>query len=78
MQSGQLYWKVQAGEAVTAPPVFAQGLVCVQAAGLLALDLATGKVMWRAGLGGALQAVPVITGGPIYIASLDGEVYALE
>jgi outer membrane protein assembly factor BamB len=77
-QSGQLRWKVQAGEVVTSPPVFAQGVVCIQSAGLIAFDIATGKMAWRAGLGGAVQSAPVLTGDAIYISSLDGEIYALE
>jgi outer membrane protein assembly factor BamB len=63
---------------VTAPPVFSEGVVCIQCGGLMALDIASGKVVWRAGLGGSVQSVPVITGDAMYVASLDGEVYALE
>jgi outer membrane protein assembly factor BamB len=77
-QSGQLLWKAQAGEVVTAPAVFAKGLVCVQAAGLIAFDVASGQIAWRAGLGGSVQSAPVLTGEAIYITGLDGEVYALE
>ena len=49
-----------------------------QSGGTLALDIATGNVVWRAGLGGAVQSVPVLAGDVIYVASLNGEVYALE
>jgi outer membrane protein assembly factor BamB len=77
-RSGQLLWKAQAGEVATAPPVFAEGIVCVQAAGLIAFDLASGRMAWRAGLGGSVQSAPVLTGEAIYITGLDGEVYALE
>jgi outer membrane protein assembly factor BamB len=52
--------------------------VCIQAAGLIAFDMGTGKLAWRAGLGGAVQSTPVLTGDAIYISSLDGEIYALE
>jgi outer membrane protein assembly factor BamB len=78
LRTGQLRWKTQAGEVVTAPPVFGQGVVCIQAAGLIALDIATGKMAWRAGLGGSVQSAPVLTGDVIYMTGLDGEVYALE
>ncbi len=63
---------------VTAPPVVGDGVVCIQAGGLVALDLVSGRVVWRAGLGGAVQSAPVLTGDVIYLVSLDGEVYALE
>jgi outer membrane protein assembly factor BamB len=69
---------VQAGEAVTAPPVFAGGTVCIQAGGTGALDSASGKLLWRAGLGGAVQSTPVLTETGIYLAGMDGELYALE
>jgi outer membrane protein assembly factor BamB len=52
--------------------------VCIQAAGLIAFDVATGKMIWRAGLGGSVQSAPVLTGSNIYLTGLDGEVYALE
>jgi outer membrane protein assembly factor BamB len=63
---------------VTAPPVIASGLVCIQAGGTQAFDIATGNLVWRAGLGGAVQSAPVLTGDAIYVATNDGEVYALE
>jgi outer membrane protein assembly factor BamB len=42
------------------------------------LDIASGKVVWRAALAGAIQSVPVLAGETIYLASLSGEVYALR
>ena len=63
---------------VTAPPVIGDGVICIQAGGLVALEIASGRVTWRAGLGGAVQSAPVLTGDAIYLTSLDGEVYALE
>src|SRR6185437_11198304 len=58
IRSGQLRWKVQISDVVTAPPVIGSGVVCIQAGGTQAFDIATGKVVWRAGLGGAVQAAP--------------------
>jgi outer membrane protein assembly factor BamB len=75
---GQLRWKARASDVITSPPVFGERVVCVQSGGTLALDIATGNVVWRAGLGGAVQSVPVLAGDVIYVASLNGEVYALE
>jgi hypothetical protein len=40
--------------------------------------MASGKMLWRAGLGGSVQSVPVLTSDAMYVASLDGEVYALQ
>ena len=78
IQSGRLRWRVKVSDAVTAPPVVGNGLVCIQAGGTQALDIASGNLVWRAGLGGAVQSAPVLTGDAIYVASNDGEVYALE
>jgi len=78
IQSGQLRWKVQISDAVTAPPVIGSGVVCIQAGGMQAFDVASGRLVWKAGLGGAVQSVPVLTGNAIYVATNDGEVYALE
>jgi outer membrane protein assembly factor BamB len=66
------------GEVVTASPVIANGVLCIQAGGLFALDPANGKIMWRAALGTSIQSVPVLTSDGIYIASLSGEIYALR
>jgi hypothetical protein len=73
-----LKWKVQAGEILTGPPVIASNLICIQGPGTVAFELASGKLAWRAGLGGAVQSVPVITEQAMYVASLNGDIYALE
>ena len=78
LPTGRLRWKTEVGEVVTAPPVIADGAICIQAGGLFALDPASGKVLWRAGLGGAIQSVPVLAGDTMYVASLNGEIYALR
>jgi outer membrane protein assembly factor BamB len=77
-QTGRLRWKTAVGEVVTAPPVFGDGVVCIQAGGTFSLDRATGNVVWRAALAGAIQSVPVLAGDTIYLASLSGEIYALR
>ena len=76
--TGRLRWKVQASDVITAPPVIASGLVCIQAGGTQAFDITSGSVAWRAGLGGSVQSAPVLTGDAMYVATNDGEVYALE
>jgi outer membrane protein assembly factor BamB len=54
------------------------GVVCIQAGGTFALDASNGKILWRAGLAGAIQSVPVLAGETMYLASLSGEIYALR
>jgi outer membrane protein assembly factor BamB len=78
IQNGRLRWKVQVSDVVTAPPVIGSGIVCVQAGGIHAVDIATGGIVWRAGMGGAVQGAPVLSEDVIYVATSDGEVYALE
>ncbi|MBA0084465.1 MAG: PQQ-binding-like beta-propeller repeat protein, partial [Acidobacteria bacterium Pan2503] len=78
VQTGELKWKTRAGEVVTAPPVFSEGVVYVQSWGTMALDAATGKLLWRADLGGSVQGAPVIAEGVVYVAGNGGEIYALE
>jgi len=53
-------------------------VVCIQAGGTFALDMTSGKVLWTAGLAGAIQSVPVLAGDAIYLAGLSGEIYALR
>jgi outer membrane protein assembly factor BamB len=76
--TGTLVWKAHVGGVVTAPPVIAGDVVCIQSWGTLAFDISTGKEAWRAGVGGAVQSAPVLTRDAIYLASLGGDVYALE
>ncbi|MCL5669773.1 MAG: PQQ-like beta-propeller repeat protein, partial [Acidobacteria bacterium] len=78
LRTGSLRWKANLRTSVTASPVVAEGVVCIQAGGLVALDIATGKVAWRAALGGSLQSVPVLAGRYIYLSGIQGTVYALE
>jgi outer membrane protein assembly factor BamB len=78
VQTGQLRWKTEVGEVVTASPVITDGGICIQAGGLFALDPVNGKIVWRAALGSAIQSVPVVADDGIYIASLSGEIYALR
>jgi outer membrane protein assembly factor BamB len=78
LTTGQPKWKVRVGEVTTASPLSGDGVVYIQSGGTRALDLATGKILWRAGLGGSVQSVPVVSGKSVYLASNDGEFYALE
>ena len=61
-----------------APPVICEGIVCIQAGGLIALDISTGKVVWVAGFGYSLQSAPILTGNSIFLTGSRGIVYALD
>jgi outer membrane protein assembly factor BamB len=76
--TGELRWKVRAGQVITSPPVIGESVVYIQSGGVVALDNASGKIVWEAWVGSSVQSAPVISGKSIYIASNDGEVYALE
>jgi outer membrane protein assembly factor BamB len=58
--------------------VISENIVCIQAGSTFAFDCASGKLLWKAGLGGTLQSVPVLAGDTIYVTSLNGEIYALR
>jgi outer membrane protein assembly factor BamB len=76
--TAKLLWKVRAGEVITGPVVFGDSLIYLQSWGLQAHDAASGKMVWRAGLGGGVQNAPVIAGRTMYLTSGGGDVYALE
>lgn len=66
--------------ALTAAPVAAGSMVCVQSfyGATQAFDAATGKELWRANLGGSLSSTPVVTADAIYLATYPGVVYGLR
>jgi outer membrane protein assembly factor BamB len=43
-----------------------------------ALDLATGKILWRLTTGGPVRFAPAVAAGRVYVASDDGHVYCLD
>jgi outer membrane protein assembly factor BamB len=45
---------------------------------LTALDARDGTLRWQFTAGGAIHATPVISDGRVYVATLDGVVYALQ
>ena len=46
--------------------------------GLVALDAATGKVLWRTTTGGSNRAQPVVNGNKLYLVSFDNYVYSTD
>ncbi len=45
---------------------------------LVALDRATGRVLWRAPTGGKMDSSPLVIGPTVYIGSDDGRLYAFD
>jgi outer membrane protein assembly factor BamB len=66
--------------AITAPPVAAGGMLCVQMfyGATQAYELEKGAELWRASLGGSLNSTPIISEGRLYLATYPGVVYALR
>jgi outer membrane protein assembly factor BamB len=42
------------------------------------MNLSDGKVLWKANLGNSVQSAPVVTEDVVYLAGMEGEIYALE
>jgi len=78
IRTGKVVWKTQTGEAITAPPVVSGSVIWLQAGITFAFNLPDGKVIWRAHMGNSLHSAPVVTNEAVYLASMEGEVYALE
>ena len=66
--------------AITAPPLAADGFVCIQTfyGATQAFESGTGKELWRAGLGGSVSSTPIVANEAIYLATYPGVVYALR
>jgi eukaryotic-like serine/threonine-protein kinase len=45
---------------------------------LTALDARDGTLRWQFTAGGAIHATPAVCDGHVYVATLDGVVYALQ
>ena len=78
IRTGKVIWKTRTGEAITAPPVVSGSVIWLQAGITFAVNLPDGKVLWRAGMGNSLHSAPVVTNHAVYLAGMEGEVYALE
>jgi len=85
-RSVQRLWQFDLGIAsrpaaeVVTTPVTADGITYVAGCDgvVRALDLATGKLRWKAYTGGAVRVAPTIWQGSVYVGSGDGWVYALD
>jgi outer membrane protein assembly factor BamB len=58
--------------------VVSGSVIWIQSGIIYAVNIADGKILWRAGLGGTVQGAPVVAEGVIYLASMEGDIYALE
>jgi outer membrane protein assembly factor BamB len=45
---------------------------------LTALDARAGTLRWQFTASGAIHATPVVSDGHVYVATLDGVIYALQ
>src|SRR5687768_5773791 len=73
-------WTFEAGEAVESSAAIAGGNVFVGTrAGLIALDIATGKPRWTYKVGslGIGESSPTVADGVVYVGDLDGSVHAV-
>ncbi len=73
-------WQARLSSCLSAPAI-ADGMVFAAAtdtAQVVALNAATGQVLWRTTVGGRLDSPPTIHGGLCLIGSHDGWVYALR
>jgi len=73
-------WKSRPMRAITAPPLAADGFVCVQSfyGTTQAFETETGKELWRANLGGSVSSTPIVSTEAVYLATYPGVVYALR
>ncbi len=77
----RVLWTFEAGEAVESSAAIAEGAVFVGTrAGLVALDLATGKPRWtyKAGSLGIGESSPAVAEGTVYVGDLDGTIHAVS
>ena len=77
LQTGRLAWKTRIGQVITAPPVVSGSTIWIQSGIIHALTATDGKILWRAGLGDGAQSAPVVTEDGVYLASMQGDIYAL-
>ena len=77
---GRQIWKSRSLRAITAPPLAADGFVCIQSfyGTTQAFESQTGKELWRANLGGSVSSTPIVSEEAVYLATYTGVVYALR
>jgi len=78
IRTGKAIWKSRIGQTIMAPPVISGSVVWIQAGDTFAVNLFDGRVLWKANLGNSVQSAPVVTEDVVYLASMEGEIYALE
>jgi outer membrane protein assembly factor BamB len=82
MRNGRVHWRTRVGSLTASSPAVdpeRRSLVVttMEPGDVVVLDLRTGKVRWRYATGRA-EPSPVIRGGIAYLASTNGNVYALN
>jgi outer membrane protein assembly factor BamB len=78
---GTTVWKMQAAGPIVASPRIVDDVVYIGASDHIfrAVELATGRVLWRQdGIGGFVEAKPLVAGGLVVFGAWDGQLYALD
>lgn len=77
-KGGGVRWTVDSGVMGELPPVIDADRVLVAGRGLAALDLASGRLLWKAEDGGEVTAPPLAAGSRVYVGEADGTLRARD
>jgi outer membrane protein assembly factor BamB len=79
-ESDDVLWRLKAGVAKTASPLFVDGLIyMISDDGIVnCIDAATGDKVWQKRIGGAIAASPIYADGRIYFCDQDGETTVIK
>lgn len=71
-RTGEVRWATESSVPGAIPAVIDRDLVFVAGSGLVALDAASGKLIWSAPLGPIATSLPVVAGSQIVVGEADG------
>ena len=73
-------WGFEGWDAYTSSPVVVDSVVLFGSGDgfLYALELASGREMWRFGTGGRIRSTPAVADGVAFVGSADGRVYGVD
>ncbi|CAN5305740.1 PQQ-binding-like beta-propeller repeat protein [soil metagenome] len=76
----QEFWTFKTGNSIDSAPVIVGDTVYVSSGDkhLYALELKTGKPIWKTNLEAPLKAAPAVDKGVVYVANSDGKLFAVE
>ena len=85
-KNGKRIWRAKTASKIDEDNAFLGGAICIEgdrlfattgAAEVLALDAASGKVLWRVSVGVPVRSAPTINAGRIFVVTVENEVIAL-